>query len=210
MRVIYETRLFGEISDLNNLRLPVGLFAASLGLMLLPPAVGWLGYQRDAIFAGEWWRLLSAHLAHGTWGHWAFNMGGLALVWLIFSGRAARRSVIPLVLVIALSTSLALLVLESRVVWYLGLSALLHGLFMTWSLEELLEGRRWAWIAVAAISVKLFYEQLAGPLPGSAEAIGLPVLVDAHLYAALAGGVWVLVDTLIGRLRRAIKKRRSR
>lgn len=196
---------------MKDLRLPVGLFAASLGLMLLHPhATAWLRYQRDAILAGEWWRLLTAHLVHGTWGHWAFNMGGLALVWLIFPARAAHRSAVPLMVAIALSTSLAMLVLEPGVEWYLGLSALLHGLFMAWSLEELVAGRRWAWPAVAAISVKLLYEQLAGSLPGSAETVGLPVLVDAHLYAALAGGAWVVTGTVVDRLRHCIKKRRSR
>lgn len=181
---------------LRNTPIPIALLGLSLGAMLLgPKATAQLSYQREAILQGEWWRLLTAHLVHGTWGHWAFNAAGLLLVWAIFPAHLARWSALALIAGVALLTSLALLILDPTVSWYLGMSALLHGLFMAWSIEAVFQRRSFAGLMVAAITGKLAYEQLAGPLPGSAEAVGLPVLVDAHLYAAFAGIVFVLVKS---------------
>jgi len=44
------------------------------------------------------------------------------------------------------------------------------------------------------LGLKLAWEQLAGPLPGSEALSGGPVVVDAHLYGTSAGllGVWLL------------------
>ena len=170
--------------------IPAALLGLSFGAMLSASfTMALLRYQRNAILDGDWWRLLTAHFVHGSWGHWAFNAGGLVLIWAIYPQRFAQRCALPLIVLIALSTSLALLILAPTVGWYLGMSALLHGLFVAWSIESLLGRQRWAWLGLAAVSAKLAYEQLIGPLPGSVEAAGLPVLVDAHLYAALAGGV---------------------
>ena len=41
------------------------------------------------------------------------------------------------------------------------------------------------WIMAVLLAAKLGYEQLHGPLPFAGR--GVPVVVDAHLYGALAG-----------------------
>ena len=190
--------------------IPAALLGLSFGAMLSASfTMAPLRYQRNAILDGDWWRLLTAHFVHGSWGHWAFNAGGLMLIWAIFPQRFAQRSTLPLIAVIALSTSLALLILAPTVGWYLGMSALLHGLFVAWAIESALERRHWAWLALMAISAKLAYEQVMGPLPGSVEAVGLPVLVDAHLYAALAGGVFAVAKALAEKCLGEGKKRCS-
>lgn len=196
---------------LKNAPIPIALLGLSLGAMLLgQKAAALLRYQRVAILEGEWWRLLTAHLIHGTWGHWAFNAAGLLLVWAIFPAHLAHWSALALIAGVSLLTSLALLILDPTVSWYLGMSALLHGLFMAWCIDDLFYRRAWAGLALAAITGKLAYEQLVGPLPGSAEAVGLPVLVDAHLYAALAGGALALVKLVWEKyIEAGIKKRRS-
>lgn len=155
-------------------------------------------YQRTAILEGEYWRLITAHLVHGTWRHWMLNMAGLGLIWAIFPRHFGYASTLPLILGLMLMTSVALLICNPSVGWYVGMSALLHGLFTAWCCIELLRGSRIALVPLLLVGVKLIYEQCIGPLPGSEESTGLPVLVDAHLYAALAGAFLGGVLTVFG------------
>lgn len=192
--------------------IPLGLLIASTGVQLA--GVEWVQlfrFQRTAIMDGECWRLVTAHIVHGTWRHWLLNMGGLVLIWAIYPRQFAQISTLPLSLGITLLTSAALLIWSPEIMWYVGMSALLHGLFVAWAMADLFRGRRIAIVAILLVGAKLVYEQLAGPLPGSEVSAGLPVVVDSHLYAALAGGFLGAVLTLIGWLRVDLpaEKRRS-
>src|SRR5579864_2273417 len=44
-----------------------------------------LEYERAALVAGQWWRLLSAHLVHLDLQHAALNSLGLVLMWALFA-----------------------------------------------------------------------------------------------------------------------------
>ena len=62
---------------------------------------------------------------------------------------------------------------------------------------ELMRRRdRFGWVLGGFLVAKLAYEQLLGPLPLSSATSGGQVVVDAHLYGALAGALmgtfWVL------------------
>ena len=68
------------------------------------PGSLWLRFQADAIWSGEIWRLVTAHLAHLGWSHTLMNMAGLALVWWLVgpllrtrasSSRRGRRTSPP-------------------------------------------------------------------------------------------------------------------
>lgn len=179
---------------LKHVWIPVALLLISFGLQM----AGKVGqelfcYQRDAILDGEYWRLVTGHLVHGTWRHWLLNAAGLSLVWAIYPRYFCHISAALLCLGIALMTSASLLVWDPAVDWYLGMSAVLHGVFVAWVIVDLMNGRRIALIPLLLVVVKLVYEQRIGPLPGSVESTGLPVLVDAHLYGAIAGGLHAMV-----------------
>ncbi|MBI5460901.1 MAG: rhombosortase [Gammaproteobacteria bacterium] len=144
-------------------------------------------YDREGILGGQVWRLLTGHLVHGTQWHWLLNMAGLLLIWAVYPGYFRQISALFATLGIMLLISAALLVLNPDVTWYLGMSALLHGLFAAWSLADFLGGRRIALLPLALVVLKVLYEQYAGASPEVVAAIGLPVLVDAHLYGVIAG-----------------------
>lgn len=177
--------------QLRNAWVPMTLLFLSFVIRLAgDEGIALFQYQRSAILEGEYWRAISGHLVHGTWQHWLLNAAGLSLLWAIFPRHLCNRSAALLSLGIALSTSIALLVLDPAVNWYLGMSALLHGLLAAWLVVDLLDGKRMAGLLLLLISLKLAYEQWLGPLPGSMESTGLPVLVNAHLYGALSGGLF--------------------
>lgn len=148
----------------------------------------WLRFDRDGIAAGELWRLLSGHLTHLGWSHFALNSAGLVLVWYLV-GTAYSPLAWLLIAAAAIATiDVCFWFLNPELTWYVGLSGVLHALLVAGVLARLGDLNAETVILAALIIAKLAWEQFNGPLPGSETTSGGPVIVDAHLYGA-AGGV---------------------
>jgi rhomboid family GlyGly-CTERM serine protease len=141
-----------------------------------------LRYDRSAIAAGGWWRLLTAHIVHLDLHHLILNELGLVLVWSLFARDYDAVEWCVIVMAGALAISSGLWWLSPRVSWYVGASGVLHSVMAAGAAKHLLE-RYWdRWILVLGLSAKLAWEQWGGhevPL----------IVVDAHLYGALCGFV---------------------
>jgi rhomboid family GlyGly-CTERM serine protease len=89
-----------------------------------------LKYDRLAIGDGEYWRLLSGHFAHLGPEHLLLNLAGLVLVWLL----VGRQYTTPQWLIVTAFSlviiSLGFWFLDRNLIWYVGLSGLLHGLLI--------------------------------------------------------------------------------
>ena len=85
------------------------------------------------------------------------------------------------------SIGLGFVFLEPQLDWYVGFSGVLHGGLaagaLAWWRQE---SRPLALVLTLILVAKLFWEQRWGGLPLSG---GLPVVVDAHLYGAIGGGL---------------------
>jgi rhomboid family GlyGly-CTERM serine protease len=148
-----------------------------------------LKYDRLAIVDGEFWRLVTGHLAHMSISHYALNMAGLLLVWLL-TGRYFSLSEWVTVLLVTLAvTTAGFWFVDRNLLWYVGLSGILHGLLVAGSLRGLRELPGESAVILCAVVAKLAWEQLAGPLPGSESVSGGNVIVNAHLYGAVGGAV---------------------
>lgn len=157
------------------------------------PADEWLRYERSPILSGEVWRLFTAHFVHLGWSHLLMNLAALALIWMLF-GRMLRLSVwIVISLASMLGIGLGLLLFSPSIDWYVGLSGMLHGLFAAGVMVSLRAGNRLEIMLLLLLLGKLMWEQIYGPLPGTAEFAGGAVVTDAHLYGAVSGFVAVLV-----------------
>jgi rhomboid family GlyGly-CTERM serine protease len=173
---------------------------ASLALLALMTALGGeeaarvFRYERAAILDGEAWRLFTGHVVHLGGSHLGLNLAGLFLVWLL-TGRALRPGEWAVVLGgTALLNGLALLAFRPGLEWYVGLSGVLHGLLLAGVLAGWRAGLRDAPLIAGVVVIKLVWEQVSGPLPGSVEAAGGPVVVDAHLYGGISGVLaWLAV-----------------
>ncbi len=147
----------------------------------------WLRYDRDAIQAGQLWRIITGHLAHLGWSHMGMNLAGLGLIWAIFGGHIPWRRWLVILFAGAIGTSVFMLLFNPQLRWYVGLSGVLHTLFIAGCLADLKQ-RRWdSWILLVLVISKLAYEQIWGPMPGSESTAGGKVIVDAHLYGAVFG-----------------------
>jgi rhomboid family GlyGly-CTERM serine protease len=139
-----------------------------------------LRYDRSAIAAGGWWRLLTAHIVHLDVHHLILNELGLLLMWSLFAEDYDAVEWCVIVLAGALAISSGLWWLSPRVSWYVGASGVLHSVMAAGAAKHFAEGAWDRWILGLGLAAKLAWEQWSGhsqPL----------VVVDAHLYGALCG-----------------------
>lgn len=163
----------------------------ALALLILVHALGpraslALRYERAAIAAGEWWRLLTAHLVHDDLRHLALNLAGLVALWVLYRRDARPRDWLLVVLAAALGVGLGLFAFQPQLAWYVGLSGVLHG---AWAAGGVFAWRRWkleSIVALALLAAKLALELWRGNAVVDA-ALALPVITAAHRYGALSG-----------------------
>lgn len=150
-----------------------------------------LRYEREAVLQGEYWRLLTGHLVHGNWLHLFLNGAGLGLIVALFPGHYSPRQWLLIGLFSLVAIDAGFVLWEPQLHWYVGLSGVLHGALAAGAIAWWrYESKRLA-LALSVIFVgKLAWEQWQGALPLSG---GLAVVVDAHLYGALGGGIAGLI-----------------
>lgn len=167
---------------------PLLLSLACLLISLLPgPVATGLQYHRTPLAEGEWWRLFTAHLTHLGLGHLIMNLSGFWLIWVLFPAIQPPVRCLTLLLVLMLGTAAGLWLFSPQVIWYRGLSGILHGLLI-WALLHQLKSQPVASALIMLFVVgKLLWEQWQGPLPGSETLAHGSVIIDAHLYGAVTG-----------------------
>lgn len=153
-------------------------------------------YWRVDIFS-EFWRLWTGHWVHVGWIHFALNM--LAFICLPFIFPHVRVwHFVALLLALPLFISLSFYYVLPEVDAYAGLSGVLHGLFTSIALVHLRypQERKFAIWVLMLILIKLSWENTLGGTR-IAEMIGSPVLVEAHLFGVIWGGVLALIYWLV-------------
>ena len=147
-------------------------------------------FDRGLIEQGEVWRLLSGHITHLGWSHFWLNMLGVLMVMLFFGSYQSNTYWLGAMVFIALFCSAGLM-LDMQLNRYVGFSGILHGLFIIGARYEM-QRYKWSGIVLLVLIVaKLIWEQVFGAMPGSEEMAGGRVAVNAHLYGAIAGGVYL-------------------
>ena len=146
-----------------------------------------LQFDRALIDQGHYWLLITGHLVHLNWTHWALNMAGLVIVAVFFSLYGSILDWLFVLLFSSVVTGLGLYWFHPEMIWYVGLSGVLHGLFIYGAIREIRFYPFSGYVLVLLLSGKLFWEYMNGPLPGSEEMTGGRVIVEAHLYGAMAG-----------------------
>ncbi len=157
-------------------------------------------YDRQAIEGGEYWRLLTGHLVHLGFGHLWPNLAALAVIGALFDDVFRSADWWRVSAASAAAIDLGLYLLDPGVAWYVGLSGVLHGMVAAGALA-LIARRQALGVALAVgLGAKLAFEQIVGPVPFTAESVGGPVVVAAHLYGA-AGGLSIEAAAQIARRR---------
>lgn len=181
---------------LGTWRLPLAL--ALLAVIIQASHLGAeLRYQRTAIAHGEWWRLFTGNMVHLGWVHLAHDLAGLFLIWFCFFPRLSERAWLALVIASMLGVGGGLYVFSPHVAWYVGLSGVLYGLFAAAAVSEW-PRRRWLSVSLLGLMwAAIGYGLLVGPLPGEGTGLGGPIVFQAHLYGALSGMAFGVLQFLV-------------
>ena len=178
---------------------------AAFAVQLAGPGVaGLLRYDREAILDGQVWRLITGHLVHLGWAHLALNVAGLLLLRVGF-GAAGKSPLWELLYLfcLALGVSLGLLLGSPHILWYVGLSGILHGLAVLIAIRMWRRSERAGLVLLLGLLGKVGWEQAFGGASLTGVDIGGAVIFDAHLYGVVSAGIILLVDTMFSRINAA-------
>jgi len=145
------------------------------------------------VLQGELWRLVTGHLIHLGWAHWALNAFALTLVSLLARRPLGLGDMARSIPALAAAISLMLLVFDTDVPDYVGLSGVLYGLVLLVLWPQAREGRWLAWAALVYLAVRVGWQLLSGAPAMEAALIGGPVIEQVHGHGLLVAAVWLLI-----------------
>ncbi|MGH8445665.1 MAG: rhombosortase [Solimonas sp.] len=152
-----------------------------------------LGYDRALIGQGQWWRLVTGSLVHLGWYHLMLNEIGIAVLVLLCPQPLPGLVWARRLFVLALGMGLCLYAFVPQLTHYVGMSGVIHGLFVLGLLPQLLK-RDWiAGVCLAYLLGKLGWEIITGTPVSDEAAIGGHVVTESHLYGAITAFVYGLV-----------------
>ena len=146
-----------------------------------------LCFGRDRSGEGEGWRIITGNLAHTNGWHLLLNLSGLAVLYSLFREYLTGWRLPVLLLLLGTAVGLGIWWWCPQTQWYMGLSGLLHGLFVWGAMQDIRYRRYSGWLMLLGIVIKLgldFYS--AGESPVSAL-IGARVHIESHLIGLAAG-----------------------
>ena len=176
--------------------LTLTLAAISIVLHLLPAAAAAnFQFERRALAAGEWWRIVTGHLTHFDSNHLAWDVGALLVLGILCETSSRRRTVVALGLA-SVAISAAVWIFQPQFECYRGLSGLDSALFALFA-SSLIEQRRRApvllgVVALAGVLAKCVFE-IVTETPAFASGNGYAPVPLAHLVGVLGGGIAALI-----------------
>jgi rhomboid family GlyGly-CTERM serine protease len=163
------------------------LFILCLGVLQLFTEA--LLLDRGYLWAGESWRLWTGHFVHVNAQHLALNTVASLIIYLSITDKVSAAEIFICGVTLAPILSVMLLYWHPEIIWYSGLSGLLHALVSYFSLRMISAGERvfgwvlvsvWAKVFAELIRTKLGYENFLGEML---------VITEAHFMGALIGTI---------------------
>lgn len=180
---------------------PIVVATISVLLFLLEPTSSdYLAFQRDAFSDGEIWRLITGNLIHTNANHLFLNLAGLLLLWAIHGFYYSISNYLYQFVFFSIVVTSLIYLFNPQMLWYAGLSGVLHGFFVWGAYQDIRHKVRFGWLLMVGVWLKVGYEQIYGQDTDLANFIDANVAVDSHLYGAIAGIVVVLMFYLINKL----------
>ena len=178
--------------DLFKLLFPI---LVVLGLAQLTPVSDFFVWDRSLIQQGEIWRLITGNFTHTNLLHLMMNAAALTVFCFIFKDILNPKKLWLLLFSISLLTGSFLLL--SAMQSYVGLSGVLHGLFIWAAIEDIKQQRNTGWLLLIGVLAKIAWEQYFGASTSTISLINAKVATEAHLIGALSGGMLQLVNYIL-------------
>lgn len=159
-----------------------------------------LCFDHARIADGQWWRLVTGSFVHLGWWHLFLNEVGLAVYVLLCPQPLAALVWLRRLLLLSLGMSLGLYFFDPRLRTYVGMSGVIHGLFVLGLLPQVLKRDLIAFGCLAYLLGKLGWEFFAGTPVSDEEALGGHVVLASHLFGAISALAYGVVFRTLTRL----------
>lgn len=153
--------------------------------------------RSEILESGQWWRVLTGNLVHLGYPHLLLNLAGLLLITLLLAHALSVRQWAFTGLCSMLGVGFGLLIFDPQLSWYVGLSGALYGLLLGGAIAEFRNHKPIACLIAVYTIGKIVWEQIYGAVESSEAITGGSVIVNAHLYGMVAGGIAVLLLRLL-------------
>ncbi|OUR59805.1 rhombosortase [Colwellia sp. 39_35_sub15_T18] len=154
-------------------------------------------YQKQLLGQGEIWRLFTGHFLHTNNYHLLLNLAALIMLWLLHGRFYSKSNYIALFLLAALITSLGLYYFSPHLTQYVGLSGVLHGVFVFGALMDIRAKDKTGYLLFIGVWLKIAHEQIYGASTDISTLIAANVAIDAHLWGALGGLLFSIIYLLM-------------
>ena len=138
------------------------------------------------------WDLITGNLVHWSWNHLSWDLLVFLLAGLEVERRIGARRTAWFLLGSALAVSSSVLILQSELIPYRGLSGVVMGLCVLLTVQ-LFDRSRWAIALIAVLLGKILLECLTASTLFAAGA-EYTVAPSAHLGGVLFGILWVALE----------------
>ena len=114
-------------------------------------------YEREAIVAGEWWRLLTGQFVHFSAPHLIGNVLGMGVACLLFFESWRGWKFIPLLLICATISNMGMFFFHPEIENYVGISGALYGLIAFGALTDWINRVPFGGIITFVVILKVAY-----------------------------------------------------
>jgi rhomboid family GlyGly-CTERM serine protease len=142
-------------------------------------------FQQDWVQKAEFWRIITAHWIHFNWQHLLLNGVGLVLCVAIVRPAWSIGRWIVYNLLLAIGISMLLTWFNPELDWYVGYSGVLFGVFLLAAIDLYKTERVIALLLGMGVCSKVVLEQTSSVTVTTSDFIGVPVIIDGHLYGVL-------------------------
>jgi len=146
-----------------------------------------LVYDRLSFNNGEWWRIFSAHFIHTNGFHFLLNAIGVLILYSLHGRFYTIKLYFITFFFSGLTSALGVHFYSTHLEKYMGLSAVLHGLFVVGAIQEIKYKEKLGKWLLLGLVLKLCYEQFFGASPIIAGLINAQVAVNAHFWGSTGG-----------------------
>lgn len=177
-------------------------------LLLLQFFQDQLVWNRPKIEAGQWYRIITGNLVHSNYPHLFLNLAGLWIAGLLFIDSMNIKTFIFSAIILSLFVGLGLYYFSPDLMRYYGFSGVLYGLFIVGGTSLILQKDTLTGLLLYLfIGGKIVWDSLFGASKSSAELIGVPVAVDAHISGAVGAIMISLTLYLIHYYQKMVKNK---
>ncbi|MDM7860762.1 rhombosortase [Alteromonas sp. ASW11-36] len=162
------------------------ILCSLLGFLLEPHSSVWFALKPPSFALETSFTLLTGHLLHTNSWHLLLNILGFGLLWALHGEYYYPRQFAVVWLLLSVATSICILAFDN-VAQYVGLSGVLHGVFVWGACLDIKRGESTGWLLLLGVGIKIVYEQWFDDAASMAALIDAAVAVNAHLYGAIAG-----------------------